>query len=165
MKMLGEWIMKRGKLIEDSNKDNSNIENNNQPSKATQEKTIDYLTRLPETEFEVMSVVWRNTPPVTTTTLMNQLGNKKGWKLQTLVTLLNRLTERGFLRSEKLGKERTYYPNVKQEDYIQYETSLFVERYHDNSLFQLVNAFSGNNKLSKEEINELSTWLKNQEER
>lgn len=101
----------------------------------------------------------------TTTTLMNQLGNEKGWKLQTLVSLLNRLTERGFLRSEKLGKERTYYPSVKQEDYIQYETALFVERYHHNSLFQLVNAFSGNNKLSEEEINELSSWLKNQEEK
>ncbi|SHO52849.1 BlaI/MecI/CopY family transcriptional regulator [Anaerocolumna xylanovorans] len=125
---------------------------------------VDFLTRLPETEFEVMSVVWRNIPPVTTAALMNQLGNEKGWKLQTLVTLLNRLTERGFLRSEKLGKERTYYPCVKQEDYIQYETALFVERYHHNSLFQLVNAFSGNNKLSKDEINELSSWLKNQKD-
>ncbi len=128
------------------------------------EKSNESLTRLPETEFEVMSVIWRNTPPVTTTTLMNQLGNDKGWKLQTLVTLLNRLTERGFIRSEKLGKERTYYPCVKQEDYIQYETALFVKRYHDNSLFQLVNAFSGANKLSEEERNELSAWLKKQED-
>jgi predicted transcriptional regulator len=119
------------------------------------------LTRLPETEFEVMQTVWRNAAPVTTTTLMNQLGNSKGWKLQTLVTLLNRLIERGFLRSEKQGKERNYYPCVKQEDYIQYETSLFVERYHGNSLYQLVNAFSEVNKLSKEEIDELSAWFKN----
>jgi predicted transcriptional regulator len=128
------------------------------------DKNENDLTRLPETEFEVMQTVWKNTAPITTTTLMNQLGNKKGWKLQTLVTLLNRLIERGFLRSEKQGKERTYYSCVRQEDYIQYETSLFVERYHNNSLYQLVNAFSGNNKLSKEEIDELNTWLKHQEE-
>ncbi|MDF2540837.1 MAG: BlaI/MecI/CopY family transcriptional regulator [Herbinix sp.] len=153
--------MKRGKLT----KENSTKSSTNHQTEGNIEKSIDYLTRLPETEFEVMSVVWRNIPPVTTTTLMNQLGNEKGWKLQTLVSLLNRLTERGFLRSEKLGKERTYYPSVKQEDYIQYETTLFVERYHDNSLFQLVNAFSGNNKLSEEEINELSSWLKKQEEK
>lgn len=136
-----------------------------QPTEEVSGETVNFITRLPETEFEVMSVIWRNTPPVTTAALMNQLGNEKGWKLQTLVTLLNRLSERGFLRSEKLGKERTYFPCVKQEDYIQYETALFVERYHDNSLFQLVNAFSGNNKLSKEEIDELSAWLKNQEEK
>ncbi len=153
--------MKNGKLV----KEGRVAGNRNQPPEGNIEKSIDNITRLPETEFEVMSVVWRNNPPVTTTTLMNQLGNKKGWKLQTLVTLLNRLTERGFLRSEKLGKERTYYPSVKQEDYIQYETALFVERYHDNSLLQLVNAFSGNNRLSEEEINELSSWLKKQEEK
>lgn len=161
MYILGDANRKGGKPI----KENRTASNKNQPSEGTIEKSIENLTRLPETEFEVMSVVWRNIPPVTTATLMKQLGNEKGWKLQTLVTLLNRLIDRGFLHSEKLGKERTYYPSVKQEDYIQYETALFVERYHDNSLFQLVNAFSGNNKLSKEEINELSSWLKNQEEK
>ena len=123
------------------------------------------ITKLPETEYEVMSVIWKNDPPITTTILMNQLGNSKGWKLQTLVTLLNRLIERGFIRSEKLGKERTYYPCINKEDYIDYETNLFVERYHGNSLVQLVNAFSGNNKLSKEEIDELSSWLKKQEDK
>ncbi len=136
----------------------------NQSSEEALEVSADFLTKLPEAEFEVMSVVWKNTPPVTTVILMNQLGIEKGWKLQTLVTLLNRLTNRGFLRSEKLGKERTYYPCVKQEDYIQFETTLFVKRYHQNSLFQLVNAFSGNNKLSKDEINELNNWLKKQED-
>ena len=153
--------MKRRNII----KEDSAVSNRNQPPEGNIEKSGNNLIRLPETEFEVMSVIWRNIPPVTTATLMNQLGNEKGWKLQTLVTLLNRLTERNFLRSEKLGKERTYYPIVKQKDYIQYETSLFVERYHDNSIFELVNAFSGNNKLSEEEINELSSWLKKQEEK
>jgi hypothetical protein len=51
-----------------------------------------------------------------------------------------------------------------QEEYIKFETALFVERYHDNSLYQLVNAFSGGNRLSKEEKDELSIWFKNLEE-
>ncbi len=145
-------------------KEDSRIDFSDQASKEAMQVPVNFLTRLPETEFEVMSVVWKNTPPLTTVLLMNQLGKEKGWKLQTLVTLLNRLTERGFLRSEKLGKERTYYPCIKQEDYIQYETTLFVKRYHENSLSQLVNAFSGNNKLSKDELYELESWLKKQEE-
>ncbi|WMJ90092.1 BlaI/MecI/CopY family transcriptional regulator [Anaerocolumna sp. MB42-C2] len=144
--------------------DNSTPCNNDRQSTNNNAVKTVTLTKLPETEFEVMSAVWKNIPPVTTAILMNQLGNEKGWKLQTLITLLNRLTERGFLHSEKAGKERTYYPCIKKEDYIQYETNLFVERYHANSLFQLVNAFTGNNKLSKSELDELNTWLKNQEE-
>lgn len=137
---------------------------NNNNAKSNCHPLTDVTSKLPESEFEVMSVIWKNTPPVTTTLLMKQLGNEKGWKLQTLVTLLNRLIERGFLRSEKSRKERTYYPCIRHEDYIQYETTLFVERYHDNSLVQLVNAFSGNNKLSKKDIEELSNWLKSQED-
>lgn len=153
--------MKRGKLM----KEDSMKSTTNPTSVGYVETSTSRFSRLPETEFEVMSIIWRNIPPVTTTTLMNQLGHEKGWKLQTLVTLLNRLIERGFLYSEKLGKERTYFPCVKKEDYIKYETENFIERYHDNSLFQLVSAFSGNNKLSEEEISELSSWLKSQEEK
>ena len=33
-----------------------------------------------------------------------------------------RLVERGFLRSEKHGKERTYFPLVSKEDYLKFET-------------------------------------------
>lgn len=117
------------------------------------------FTRLPDTEFEVMSAIWKNNPPVTTSMLMNQLGNLKGWKLQTLITLLNRLIDRGFLRTEKLGKERTYYPIVKEEDYLQFETSYFVERYHNNSICNLISTFCGNSKLKKQDIEELTDWL------
>ena len=123
------------------------------------------LTRLPDTEFEVMSVIWRNDPPVTTSILMDQLGNIKGWKLQTLTTLLNRLIDREFLRSEKLGKERNYYPTVNEEDYIHLETTHFVKRYHNNSICNLVSTFCDNTKLEKQDIAELSAWLKSMEDK
>lgn len=66
----------------------------NQSSEEALEVSVDFLTKLPEAEFEVMSVVWRNTPPLTTLILMNQVGNEKGWKLQTLLSLL--LPEKAF---------------------------------------------------------------------
>ncbi len=129
------------------------------------EQETNQLTRLPDTEFEVMSAIWQNTPPVTTAILMEQLGNAKGWKLQTLITLLNRLIDRGFLRSEKLGKERTYYPIVKENDYIHFETSHFVKQYHQNSICNLVSSFCDNTKLDKQDIAELSAWLKAMEDK
>nr|WP_312941855.1 BlaI/MecI/CopY family transcriptional regulator [Oscillibacter sp.] len=45
---------------------------------------------------------------------MEQLKNKKEWRLQTLIALLLRLVDRGFLRTEKSGKERTHYPFVEK---------------------------------------------------
>lgn len=54
-----------------------------------------------------MKVVWANEPPIITTIIMEQLGNEKAWKIQTVVPLTLRLVERGFLRSEKHGKALT----------------------------------------------------------
>ena len=35
------------------------------------------MKKLPETEYDVMKVIWNNTPPVTTTVIMDQLGNER----------------------------------------------------------------------------------------
>ena len=68
------------------------------------------MKKLPDAEFDIMQVVWANEPPITTNTVMEQLGNERGWKAQTVISLMLRLVERGFLRTEKNGKERTYFP-------------------------------------------------------
>lgn len=124
----------------------------------------DRLTRLPDAEYEVMYAIWNTKPPITTAILMKQLGNSKGWKPQTLISLLNRLIHREFLRTEKSGKERFYYPIITNEAYIQFETNYFVKHYHNNSIINLVNAFSKNSDLSREDIEDLNSWLKTMEE-
>ena len=118
------------------------------------------IEKLPDAEFEVMKVIWANTPPVTTNIVMEQLGDEKGWKAQTAVTLLLRLVERGFLRKEKRGREGLYFPLVNREDYLKFETSKFVKQYHNNSILGLVNTMYGDKALSGEDIDELIQWAK-----
>ena len=122
------------------------------------------MKKLPDAEFEVMKKIWQNEPPVTTNILMNQLGNRKGWKLQTLIVLLLRLVDRGFLRSEKDGKERTYYPLVDKEKYLEFETSSFIDRFHDHSIVSLVNTLYDGKELNSSDLDELSRWLKKRED-
>ena len=121
---------------------------------------MDGMKKLPDAEFEVMQVVWANEPPVTTSLVMNQLGFKKGWKIQVVVTLMLRLTERGFLRSEKHGKERTYYPLVNQDDYLKFETGNFIKQFHDNSFLNLVATLYDGQTLTEQDIAELLKWAK-----
>lgn len=116
--------------------------------------------KLPDAEFEVMKAIWSNEPPVTTTMLMEQLGRKKDWKLQTLVALLLRLVDRGFVRTEKNGKERTYYPVIEKEQYLEFETSSFIERFHDHSIVSLMNTLYDGKDLNTTDLDELSKWLK-----
>lgn len=118
------------------------------------------VKRLPDTEFAIMKVIWANNPPITTNIIMEQLGKDKKWKAQTVISLMLRLVERGFLRTEKIGKERTYFPLVHKEDYLKHETDNFIKQYHNNSFLNLVNTVYDGNTLSDGDIDELLVWLK-----
>ena len=118
------------------------------------------MKKLPDAEFDIMKVVWANEPPITTSEIMKQLGNEKEWKIQTVVSLMLRLSERGFLRSEKHGKERTYYPTVDKENYLKFETGNFIRNFHNNSFLNLVTTMYGGDALTEGDIDELLKWAK-----
>ncbi len=122
------------------------------------------MKRLPDAEFEIMKVIWKHDPPITTSLLMKQLGEDKEWEAQTLISLLKRLVEREFLRTEKKGKERTYYPLITEETYIKFETGNFMERFHENSFMSLINTLHRGKKLRDADLDDLSSWLKDRDE-
>lgn len=80
-------------------------------------------TRLPDAEFAVMEIIWELPAPVTIGQVREKLSEEKSWKLQTLVTLFGRLTERGFLRvdEKKRGREHLFYPTLTREEYLRME--------------------------------------------
>ena len=121
---------------------------------------MEQMKKLPDAEFDIMKVVWANESPITTPIIMEQLGKEKEWKIQTVVSLMLRLVERGFLRSEKHGKERTYFPLVNKEDYLKFETGNFMRQYHNSSLFHLINTLYDDEALTEKDIDELSKWVK-----
>ena len=118
------------------------------------------MKKLPDAEFDIMKVVWANEPPITTSEIMKLLGNDKKWKIQTVVTLMLRLVERGFLRSEKHGKERTYFSLVSKEDYLKFETGNFMKQFHNNSFFNLVSTLYDDEAVTDADIDELLQWVK-----
>lgn len=121
---------------------------------------MENIKKLPDAEFDIMKVVWANDPPITTNIIMEQLGHEREWKAQTVISLMLRLVERGFLRTEKNSKERTYFPMVSKEDYLKFETGNFIRQFHDNSFLNLVNTLYDDKALSDGDIDELLRWAK-----
>jgi predicted transcriptional regulator len=76
--------------------------------------------------------------------------------------MLARLIEKGFLKSEKVGKERNYSPLVQREDYLRIETGSFFDKLHKNSVLSLVKTLYDGEKLSDKEIADLRNWLEEQ---
>lgn len=121
---------------------------------------MEKMKKLPDAEFEIMKVVWGNEPPLTANIIMEQLGQERGWKAQTINSLMLRLVEREFLATEKKGKERIYFPLISKEDYLKFETGNFIKQYHDSSFLNLVNALYDDKAITDADIDELLQWTK-----
>ena len=121
--------------------------------------------RLPDAEFDLMQTVWDQQPPVTTGQLMELIGHDRGWKVQTMVTLLARLADRGFIRAERTGgRERAFYPLISREEYLRMETETFLDHYHKRSVSSLLAALAGE-KLTDSDLDELSDFIQRARER
>ena len=102
---------------------------------------MDNVRKLPEAEFDVMVALWDcEVSPVNTAYLMENVGKYKGWKAPTLISFLSRLEEKGFIHSEKKGKERLYYADADKQDYIKCVTLDFIEKYHCGSVINMLGA-------------------------
>ena len=62
------------------------------------------IRRLPDAELEVMQAVWACTPPVARAEIEEILKKTHPMALTTLLTLLSRLAEKGFIRIKKVGR-------------------------------------------------------------
>lgn len=120
------------------------------------------IKKLPDGEFEIMKAVWQLEEPITSAALTEKLKAvlpERDWKQQTVMTMLVRLQQKGFLRSEKTGKERLYYSCISEEEYLKVEAESFRDRFNSGSFSGLVKALNGGEKISEEDIKELQKWL------
>ena len=93
---------------------------------------------------------------------MENVGKAKGWKGPTLISFLTRLEDRGFIHSEKRGKERYYYVDAVKTEYVRNITLEFLNRYHDGSFVNMLDLLYGNNSFSGDELEKLLKWLQEQ---
>lgn len=117
------------------------------------------IKRLPDGEFTILKVIWQLPNPTTSAQIMEKLGEDNHWKPQTLLTVLARLTEKGFLESVRKGRERQYTAIISEDEYLEVETSDFLKRYSGHSMGGLVKALFSSNSLSDNELDELRSIL------
>ena len=117
--------------------------------------------RLPDTELEIMKIIWHNPVPISTSEVKKKIDEETEleWTQQTLQTLLNRLIAKKYLSKDKRGKEYIYTPLVKEKDYVQYESEKIQKKIHGNSIVGLVKALFDSKKISEEDISELEKML------
>ncbi len=118
------------------------------------------MKRLPDVEYELMNAIWSLPEPVTTGQLMKAIGNEKKWKLPALITMLNRLNEKGFIYSERGSKIRYYYTLIKKQDYLDFIAKEFMRIYFDGSFAQFFTTFYDVRMFTDDVIEQFVGWIK-----
>ena len=117
------------------------------------------IKSLPDAELEVMKAVWAAREPVTRAQLEQLLGSKKQWAPTTILAMLTRLEQKGFLEREKQGRAYRIRPLVSQEEYIQVESQSALGRMFGGSAKNLIAALHQCHALSRQEVQELADYL------
>ena len=115
--------------------------------------------KLPESELEIMRVVWAIGGPVTTPQITTEISGTKDWAPQTILTMLTRLEAKGFLSSQKQGRERAFTPVISESEYLLFESENFLETFHKNSLLGMINTLYSGKVISNRDTDELRRWL------
>lgn len=116
------------------------------------------LPQISDAEFEVMNIIWKYAP-ISTNDIIEHLSKKTKWHPKTVQTMLFRLEKKGVIIHEKEGRIYIYSPLVQKEDYLKAEEKLFVNRFYDGALSQMVVNFLNHNELTNEDIKDLQAIL------
>ncbi len=116
------------------------------------------IRRLPDAELEVMNAVWNCEAPVARSDIEVLLNRTHPMAVTTLLTQLTRLTEKGFLRTEKQGRVNCYTPLISRHDYLACQSKRFVDTLCGGSMSTFAAALCDSG-LSREDLDELRALL------
>lgn len=119
---------------------------------------------LSDAELEIMEVIWVAKSPVTSSFIKEKLSGKRDWALSTLMTVLNRLIEKGVLQCDRSTRTNLYSASITEQKYKASESRDFLEKLYGNSLKNFVAGLIRENSVNDSEIRELKAFLDSFEE-
>lgn len=117
------------------------------------------MKRLPDSELEIMLIIWELNKPVTRFEIEAQMGEERKLSPTTILSFLSRLQEKGFLEVKKSGKNNIYAPLVDKESYMQKESRNILKRLYQNSAKNFLAALYDGDSLSEEDLKELEAYI------
>ncbi len=115
--------------------------------------------KLGEAELEIMQVVWDSGNPVTSNYILNELQERRNWKLSTLMTSLARLADKGFIRCDRSTGRNLYTSIISENEYKTGASKRFLEKLYNNSIQNMIAALYSNKEIKNSDIQELRNFL------
>lgn len=121
------------------------------------------IVHLPNSELEIMMVLWEANGEVSRSYIDEKLKEHQTWGVTTVLNLLARLVDKGFVKvvSEGKGKSNFYSAIISEEEYLEAESKSVLGRLCGRSMPSLVANLYKNQKLSESDLDELQAFLDN----
>jgi BlaI family penicillinase repressor len=119
------------------------------------------IQQISESELVLMKIIWNNGGTALYSHIMEELERDSNeWKKNTVLTLLSRLVEKGFLRTAKIGRRNEYKAVVAESEYQAAQTQNFLDRVYGGNVRGLVSTLLQQDILSEEEMKEIEAFWK-----
>ena len=119
------------------------------------------IPQISDAELEIMKIVWENPEKVTLFSyMMDELASRgKPCQKNTLIVLLSRLMNKGFLSAKKIGRRNEYTTLISETEYQTAQTKRFLDKLYEGSAKGLVSNLIMGDLLTDEEYEELKVLL------
>ena len=117
-----------------------------------------YNSGLSENEWYIMQVLWEKSS-ASLREICDALKESKGWTKHAISSFLKRMQEKGAISVDESGKVKNYVAVWNKEETILEETQSIMERVYKGKLLLMVSNAVKEQKLTKEEIEELKNML------
>ena len=125
------------------------------------------VQQLSDAELEIMKIVWGNPQEVTLFPYIMEGLTSRGRPCQknTLIVLLSRLVNKGFLNARKKGRRNEYTTLISETEYQTTQTKNFLDKIYEGSAKGLVSNLIMGDLLADGEYEELERLLEKGKEK
>lgn len=113
------------------------------------------MKKLPDAELELMLIIWDADEPISRIEIEEKMDKSREVVPSTILSLLSRLEERGFVEREKRGKINYYSALVQKEPYLKETGKNILQKMFGGSLANFAAALYMGEELSQADVEEL----------
>lgn len=113
--------------------------------------------QITEAEWKILELLWGE--PMTITQLTKALFDETRWKKNTIITMLNRMVDKGVISYKTGAKARVYYAVVTKEELGGIQAKGLLSRFFSGNRSLMISALVQKERLKESEIEELCKLL------
>ena len=119
------------------------------------------MQQISDYELELMKIIWAGGGTALYAEIVQALEDKgTPWTKNTIITLLSRLTNKGFLKTSKTGFRNQYIATVLEPDYQEAQIQTLLDKLYEGNAKGLVSTLIQKDLLSPDDYEDLKKQWK-----